>query len=217
MIKILHLIETSGPGGAETVLLNLVTGIDRNKYQSIVGLLRKGWLYDQLFSKGADVRILPSGGSFDVRLLRSLVNLIKEERIDLVHSHLMDMSLYSSIAAKIGGIPHISTEHGDIHHFLKNGRLTTIKAYAIGHLSNKIVSVSRFTKEALIRKSRVNEEKVVVIYNGIPIVKHCAEGDRAKKKSELGIGENDILVGSTGNLYPIKGHVYLLRAAKEIL
>lgn len=217
MIRILHLIETGGPGGAEMVLFNLATGIDRVKCQSVVGLLRKGWLYNQLVSGGIDVRILPSGGSFDIRILLSLLRLIKEKRINLVHSHLMDMNFYSSIAAKMAKIPHIATEHGDIHHLSKTGRLITIKARAVAHLSNKIICVSRFTKEAFIRRAQVNENKVLVIYNGIPVSNFCNVINRVKKKTELGIKEGDILIGSTGNLYSIKGHVYLLKATKEVL
>ncbi len=62
VIKILHLIETTGPGGAETVLLNIVRNLDGNRYKSIVGLFGGGWLYDNLQKHGIPVVFFERGG-----------------------------------------------------------------------------------------------------------------------------------------------------------
>ncbi|GAH47947.1 unnamed protein product, partial [marine sediment metagenome] len=215
-VKILHLIQTSGPGGAETIIINLVSNIDKEKYQSTVGLLKKGWLYEQLAANGADVRIITSGGSFDFKLLYYLVKLINKERIDLVHSHLMDMNFYSSIAAKLVGIPHIATEHGDIHHVSKNSRFG-LKPKAISSLSTRLVFVSRFTQEAFLKRISLDGRKTEVIYNGIDFRIFDREIDIKRKRADLGIQEHDFVVGNVGNLYPVKGQTYLLQAACRVL
>ena len=47
-LTILHTIETSGPGGAENVLLAIAQGLDPQRFRSIVAINYPGWLEDQL-------------------------------------------------------------------------------------------------------------------------------------------------------------------------
>ena len=216
-MKILYLIETSGPGGAEKVLLSLAKNFNKN-YDISVGLIKNGWLYGKLKEYGIKVEIIKPGGSFDLKLTRNLITHIKREKIDLVHSHLLDMNFYSSIAAKLTGVLHISTEHGDVHHFSKRrDNKTLLKIKILSKFSNKLVFVSNFTKKQFLKIANLPEEKTSVIYNGIDLDEYQKPIDITKKKAEIGIGEDEFVVGNVANLYPVKGQVYLLRAAKNVL
>ena len=216
-MKILHLIQTSGPGGAEKLLLTLAKN-SKDQYTSIIGLLKNGWLLKQLQNHDVKVKIIPSDGSFDLKLIKNLVDIIKKEKIDLIHSHLLDMNFYSSLAAKVAGIPHISTEHGDIHHTSKKlDKKTLIKAKTISHFSDKIVFVSKFTRDKFLKITKVPERKIAIIYNGIDL-KNCEKPiDVEKKRAELGIKNNEFVIGNVANLYPVKGQIYLLKAAKKVI
>lgn len=216
-MKILYLIQTSGIGGAEKVLFSLAKHFNINN-ECIVGLLKKGWLSERLKKAGLRVEIISSGGSFDFKLIKNLINLIKKEKIDLVHSHLLDMNFYSSIASKIAGVKHICTEHGDIHHPSKKLDLgIRIKAKTIAKFSNKIVFVSKFTKDKYFETADIKEKKTAVIYNGIDIEEYQKPVDIIKKKEELGIKGNEFIIGNVGNLYPVKGQIYLIKAAKKVI
>ena len=216
-MKILHLIQTSGPGGAEKLLLTLAKN-SKDKYLSIVGLLKNGWLFQQLQNHDVKVKTIPSGGSFDLKLIKNLVDIIKKEKIDLIHSHLLDMNFYSSLAAKIAGIPHISTEHGDIHHTSKKlDKKTLIKAKTISHFSDKIVFVSKFTRDKFLKLSKVPKQKIAIIYNGIDLKEYEQPIDIQRKKAEIGIKNNEFVIGNVANLYPVKGQIYLLKAAAKII
>jgi len=46
--NILQYIETSGPGGAETVLLNIARNIDKDRFNPTVVLHKSSWLHEQL-------------------------------------------------------------------------------------------------------------------------------------------------------------------------
>jgi glycosyltransferase involved in cell wall biosynthesis len=216
-MKILHLIETSGPGGAEKVLLSLAKNLNKN-YDCSVGLIKNGWLYGKLKENGIKAEIIPPGGLFDLKLIRNLVTHIKGEKIDLIHSHLLDMNFYSSIAAKFTGTPHISTEHGDVHHFSKRMDFKTrLKIKILAKFSNKLVFVSNFTKRQFLKIANLPEEKTSIIYNGIDIDEYQKPIDKNKKKGEIGIKEDEFVIGNIANLYPVKGQIYLLRAAKKVL
>jgi glycosyltransferase involved in cell wall biosynthesis len=217
VIKILHLIQTSGPGGAEKLLLSL-THTSRDKHIPVVGLLKNGWLCGQLQGHGVKVEIISSGSSFDHKLIQNLVNLIKKEKIDIVHSHLLDMNFYSSIAALLTCVPHLSTEHGDIHHTSKKIDIKIfLKAKAISWFSDKIVFVSKFTKNKFLKIAKVPEEKTAVIYNGINLEEYKEHVDIRRKKAEIDIKEGEFVIGNVANLYPVKGQIYLLKAAKIII
>ena len=61
MKNILLVIETRGPGGAETVLLHLAQHLDRQKYRIRVVLLKPGWLEAQLKEHGIVVEDTKDG------------------------------------------------------------------------------------------------------------------------------------------------------------
>ncbi|UCG61171.1 MAG: glycosyltransferase, partial [Candidatus Zixiibacteriota bacterium] len=86
--NILQFIETSGPGGAETVLVNIAQHIDRKRFNPSVVLHESRWVHEQL--KGADIptRIVPCLRSWDIGFLRTLVRTCRQLRVDLIHSHL---------------------------------------------------------------------------------------------------------------------------------
>ena len=215
--RILHLIQTSGPGGAENLFLNLIQRT-RRKYKTTAGLIKKGWLYQQLEQRGIDVKVLPSGGSFDLKLIKNIATFIRKEQINIIQSHLFDMNFYSSIAARIARIPHICTEHGDIHHIAKKADINTkIKAITILNLTKELIFVSQFTRDQFLRIARGPTEKTKVIYNGIALEEYESQIDIYSIKSELGLKTNQLIVGNVANLYPVKGHRYFLQAAKEVL
>jgi glycosyltransferase involved in cell wall biosynthesis len=61
------------------------------------------------------------------------------------------------------------------------------------------------------------EEKTSIIYNGIDIDEYQKPIDKNKKKAEIGIKEDEFVIGNVANLYPVKGQIYLLRAAQKVL
>lgn len=217
MKKILYLIESDDPGGAENVVLSLVEYF-KHKYPIVIGCLKTGWIYDQLVAKGYNPKVIPTkNGPVDLKLLYHLIQLIKTERVGLIHSHLFDTNFYSSIAAKITGISHLCTEHGDIHHPSKTSKKNLIKAKILSICSHKIIFVSKYTKAAFCKISNISEAKSAIIYNGVKLSTFRKSIDVKRKKTELGIARQDLVVGNIGSLYPVKGQIYLIKAAKIVL
>lgn len=71
MKTILHTIDTTGPGGAETVFIDLATRLPKDKYRSVVVICGKGWVYDELYRCGVKPILLDAKGSFNWRYLYS--------------------------------------------------------------------------------------------------------------------------------------------------
>jgi hypothetical protein len=110
--RVLHLIDTGGPGGAETIFLKLVQGLDPQQWESIAAVPWPGWLSDTLQSRGIEPLMVPTHGSFDLGYARRIVQLVRERRIDLIQTHLLTTAVYASLAGRFCGIPVVSTFHG---------------------------------------------------------------------------------------------------------
>ena len=93
--NILLVIETGGPGGAETVLLHLARYLDPKRYRIRVVLLKTGWLSSQLRENNIETVIIPSKRSGDVFFLVRLIREVCKFRADVIHSHLPGANLYS--------------------------------------------------------------------------------------------------------------------------
>jgi len=212
-IRILHIIESGGPGGAETVLLNIVNNLDKNKYDSIVVLLRTGWLYQELRKSAISTILLKSFRSYDLSFLFRLWLNIKERRIDLIHSHLPDVNLYSCLAGFAAGVPIVTTYHGSPTEPQERINSHSLKYFLIRTLSTRIVAVSDWLKNDLVKAAQFPPKKLKTIYNGVDWKRFDLPSNSMTKRKELNIGPDEKVVGMVANLRPAKGYQYFIRAA----
>src|SRR5262245_18030295 len=88
MIHILHVLETTGPGGAETVCLELGAGLDPTRFRSTSAVTGPGWAFDTFQARGLSPAIVPNRkGSVDLRFLAGLARLIRRRNVQLIQSH----------------------------------------------------------------------------------------------------------------------------------
>ncbi len=214
MTRILHTIDTTGPGGAETVFVNLVKGLDRQEFEPVVAIRGPGWVCDELGKNGIAPLFIDSKGSFSVGYLKELVGIIRSRRIDIVQSHLLGSNLYCSLAGMICGVPVVSTFHGfvDMH---ARERFSWLKSAIVNLGSARLVFVSDRLK-AFYLDQGFWARKAITIYNGIDTSLFRPRRDDSIRR-KLGIGPENILVGAVGNIRPSKGYEYLLEAAKLVV
>ena len=211
MKTILHTIDTTGPGGAETVFIDLATRLPKDKYRSVVVIRGKGWVYDEFCRRGISPVLLDAKGSFNWRYLLGLRKIIKSEAVDLIQSHLLGSNVYCSLVGLLTGRPVVTTFHGAVD-VGKNERFMAFKFGLINMGASKIVAVSESLRDEIISRTPLKADKTNVIYNGID----SAEFERQKSddlRQRFGWGEQDIIVGSLGNIRPAKAYDVLLRAA----
>lgn len=215
MIRILHTIDTTGPGGAETIFLSLISRIDRSVYEPVVVIRGPGWVSDELAKININPIYINSKGSFNLKYLLNLIRVTRKYKINIIQSHLFGANLYCSIVGLLCNIPVVSTFHGFVD--VKDSPiLTSIKAKIINAGSRRIVTVSDKLREYFIINKGFSALKSVVIYNGIDtsLFKPLEDGSLRLK---LGLRQDDILVGSVGNIRQSKGYEYLLEAARVVV
>jgi len=213
MYTILQIIETSGPGGAETVVLNIAKNLNPEKFKSLVVLHRPGWFFQHLQEQGVDARIIHSKQSWDISFITRLVKYCKQQKVDLIHSHLSGANLYSCLAGFILRIPVIATYHNELYMPTSTEKYVPIKNLIIRNLASRTVLVANYMRDKYIKLGKFPDNRLVTIYNGISLGLVNKDYNLAQLRQELGIALNDPIIGNVANLRPPKGHEYLIEAA----
>lgn len=213
--KILHLIDTTGPGGAETVFIQLADLLREQGYQSVVVIRGAGWVEDELKRRGLEPLVIPAKGSFAIGFLLKLRRLVRRQKIDIIQSHLLGSNVYAAMVGLLTGTPVVATYHGmvDIN---PSERFRGIKktAMALG-ISNYVV-VSQSLMESIDRQKLLDRAKTHVIYNGIDCKRYARDLPQ-ELKAGLNLPDSAILVGSLGNIRPAKAYDVLIQAAAEVI
>lgn len=213
-MKILHAIETSGPGGAENFLIRTALSL-RPDFESSALLIKPGWLQQRLIDLGVPVVVQPLQRSFDPAWFYSVLKLVKKQRIDVIHSHEFAMNSHLAILAKVAGVRHVATVHGKKYYGESKARRAIYRAVA--RLSG-LVAVSEDIKSYLVETVGVLPRQVTVIRNGIAVEDYQRDSiDVVTVRSSLGCSTDDFLICAIGNLYPVKGHCHLIRAMAKIV
>ena len=211
MINVLNLIDTGGPGGAETVFLQIASALDPKRFRSIAAVSRSGWLSEQLQQRGITPAIVPAAGSINIGYLRSILALTRQHEIDVILAHLYGSAVYASLAGLLAGVPVVSILHGQSD-IAPGGRLAGLKAMMVRRGSRRVVFVSEKLREELAATLRLSDSSCVVIPNGVDTARFRPGRDSSIRRS-LGLSEDILLVGAIGNVRAPKGYDVLLSAA----
>jgi len=209
-------IETGGPGGGEQVFLNIARNIDREQYDPSVILLKKGWLYDQLSQDNIKITIISSQRSWDLSFFYRLIKSCRQQNIDVIHSHFTGTNLYASLTGAILRIPVVATFHNELILPWWPCSYSKIKHFLIRNFVSKTVLVAEFMKKDYINIAKYPSTKLMTIYNGIELSKDKVDIDSTTLRKELGLCNDDLLVGHVANFRFPKGHRYLIKAAGKI-
>lgn len=230
-IRILHLIETLGRGGAEGLLYTNLSKFNRGRFDSIVC-----HLYDRdlnwrqpILELGYPIYSLGMTSLADgVRGFLRLRSLLKREPMDLIHTHLYGANLLGRSVGALMGIPVISSIHSV--EFVPG----LSRAYAgisstklqILHLLDRLsrwvadpefLAVSRYAQESAVQYLAIRPDRIRVIYNAVdPGMFKPTGDDSSHLRSNLGIVAHAPVVLCVSRFHPEKGIRYLIEAVPSL-
>jgi glycosyltransferase involved in cell wall biosynthesis len=214
MITVMSVIDTGGPGGAETVFLHTATRLDPRRFRSVPIISREGWLSERVRANGVEPLIASASGSFQVGYLRTLLRLARQQNVDVVAAHLYGSAVYSSLAGILSGIPVVSILHGQSD-VPQRERFAAAKSAIVRRGSRKVVFVSDNLRSDLSARLRMPASRCEVIPNGVDTALFQPGLDRSLRR-ELGVEDDTILVGAIGNVRKPKAYEILLKAAEQV-
>ena len=215
LINVLHVIDTAGPGGAETVFLQTATRLDPARFRPATVIGGAGWLAEHLQESGLRPHVVPAKGSFNVRYLATLLRLARQHRSDLIVAHLYGSSIYATLVGTLLSVPVVSVLHGQSD-VLDTERFASTKAAIVRRGSRKVIFVSERLREHLQARLRLTAAHCAVIANGVD-TEAFRPGRDLSLRAELGLSDDTALIGAIGNVRQPKAYDVLLRGARALL
>ena len=167
------LLVTASPdrGGAETVVLQLLGGLDRRAVDPSIVALAEGAFRDEVTRGGWKVVDAGTVGRMrniarSVRVIARLAARIREHRIDVVHSHGTYAHVIGGLAARWAGVPAIH----HVHDLYADTRSTdaVLQHFALRVPAAAIVAVSHSARARLLA-SGAPWNRVKVVHNGVTL------------------------------------------------
>lgn len=210
-MRIGHLIESDGPGGAERVLVHLARSLtDLDTYNVVfLPLNGEGWIKEELAGSGVRIEYFDLEKPLSWRCVTELAEAFKRHQLNVTHGHEFTMSVYGAWASRLAGIGNLFTMHGSQYYAQKMTRRLAMRSAVA--MSSSVVAVSETVRAQLSKDLWVRRSQVQHIPNGVPF----REGHSGLRR-ELGLNWDTPLLITVGNLYPVKGQRYLLDAFAEV-
>jgi len=153
--------------------------------------------------------------SFDPTVFLQIRRLIRENAVDIIHTHEVRSDMIGLACGRMHGIPVITTLHGWIQNDVR-GRFSTGIDKRILRFFNHVICVSKLMNAECIRMG-VKKENISVLHNSLVNEKFRRNPDDQSFRSEIGAGPRTILVGNIGRLSPEKGQTDFIRSARTVL
>ncbi|MGW4379085.1 glycosyltransferase [Kitasatospora sp. NPDC004531] len=206
--RVLWLAKGLGRGGAEQLLLNCARHVDRSRFAVEVAyvLPHKDALVPALEAAGLPVHCL--GGAPGRRWPLRLRALLAERRYDLVHTHMP----VPAVAARLLTAPRRTALVHTEHNLWERYRLPTRWANALTYRRNDaVIAVSHAVAAGI--GGRRPTGWLTVVHHG-PDLGDAPSGPAARRaaRSELGLPQDALVIGTVGNLTPKKDQAALLAA-----
>ena len=219
MIKVMHVITTLGPGGAENMLCGIASGMDGTKFQNeVVSLTGVLDLAEKMRALDVRVRTLRMKAAMPNPLLVvRLARWMRESKPDVIQTWMYHANLVGALAARLaGGVPVV----WGIHHSTLDPRVdkrrTVLINRACAFLSRNFVARIVCCSEASLRIHKqlaYAAEKLEVIPNGFDLEKVKPNpAARLSVREELGIPPDTLLIGMAARFHPQKDHRNFVRA-----
>lgn len=219
-IHIVHVLDNLNIGGTELNAVRAAERLNPDRFEvQFLCLQANGPLRARLDTAGIPVHEIPVtrlASRSAVRQVMAIRDLVRAEQIDVVHAHDPYSNSLAAPAVRLAGRGAMIASH----RWWRNVHRTKVRvanrlAYRLAH---RVLANSPSVGELVVREEGVRRERLVVIPNFVdeeaftPLDVDC----RAALRERVGLSAGDIAVGVVANLYPVKNHAMLVRAAGRL-
>lgn len=223
-LRVLHIISDLSVGGAEMVLCNLLSALDRTQFEPLViSLMDKGPLRARLEALGIPVYSPRMASAWPNPLAWwRLLRLVRELRPDVLQGWMYHSNLAASLARAVWRLraPVVWSVHYTLGNLRRERRLTAFVIRLCGRISrttDSIIFVSRTSQEQHAALG-YDVSRSQVFPNGINLNEFRPSTEaRQSVRQELRLTDDAPLIGHIGRYHPMKDHANFLRATRLIV
>jgi glycosyltransferase involved in cell wall biosynthesis len=220
-IRVLHLISTLEAGGTELAMIRLLRSLDPMAYRFRVAWLRGEPALGREVEAATDAPPVPIElrAKADPGALLRLCRLVRQERFDILHTHMDLADYYGAAAACLLGTSLVSSkQNADEFRTRRTWKRPPFLLLERGSYAaaDAVIAVSQGLVDFLEKAEALPRHKTVVIGNGVDpaIAFHAPSRDEARRL--LGVPPRALVLGTVGRLAEQKGQIDLLRALPAI-
>jgi glycosyltransferase involved in cell wall biosynthesis len=196
-------------GGGQQSLLLYLKYIDRKRFKPVLVCPSEGKLILAARNLGIETAFvpMPSLKHFSIVALFKLASLVVRKKVDLIHTDNPRHTVYL-------GIVSLLLQRPLLWHVRVSDRENPLYERLLFFLSKKVIAVSKTVGGRFNHISRSNK-KLTVIYNGVAIKEYDSQLAKGNEREEFS-SEDCVIIGTVGQIIPIKGQELLIKAAAAV-
>jgi L-malate glycosyltransferase len=213
-IKCLQVIDSLGTGGAQKMVVTLARLLAKKKIP--ITVISLGDDPDtvnahKITSLGGKVVNFPASVLFNLNRINKLVDYVRDEEFNIIHSYLIYANIISALAGKITGIPVIASLRSVrpdplYYHPIRNFIETLCLRYLVQRVMVNGHAIAQNNKH------RLGGRYIDVIPNAIEISSELPDKEKKFVRKELAGDASRPIIISCGRLVPVKGFSDLIES-----
>ena len=194
-MKVAYILGSLNSGGAEVLALDVLRQSKKSKIEFICIHRKKGVLFSSFKALNINTFQCQPKNKFDIHYFFKLKRVLKQEKVEIVHTHQVIDTFIAHIATVFTRIKVIQTFHG--HGFNVKPLMLAMRWFVLKiNAANIFVSHSQY--KSYLSRFKIKDKRNSVIYNTIDFSKFY-QATNSNFRKELGIDRDVLLSGSVGN------------------
>ncbi len=232
VIHVAHLIEALGPGGAERLLYTNLKHLAPERFRNTVLTVfphATHWA-DPIRRLGIHVVSLDCRSYRDLPVgAARLWSWLRQEKLDLLHTHLWAANILGRVVGRLVRIPVISSVHnpdyeaetwddGAEGYTKKRALIRTLDRWTMHFGCARVIAVSEYVRQSTCRQLRFPLERMELLYNPLDIEEFQSQLGRGCPSlvRELGLPKEALVLLNVARVSPQKGLLYAIQALPAI-
>lgn len=209
VLHVAHLMTTFRVGGLERLVYALArASVPLGVKSTVFAYDEDGELRGAFERAGVTAIFVPTPPGIRYGLGPKLAFELSARRVDVLHSHHLGPYMYGAVAARLAGVPHVTTEHS-------RELYDTPRRWWVGKTMSHAAEVVTVSHElAQWRRASFNDAPAVVL-NGVTVPPLLDDAQRAERRRALGLPEG-FVIACVARFAPEKDHATLLRAFARV-
>ncbi|MBI5154383.1 glycosyltransferase [Candidatus Poribacteria bacterium] len=212
-LKIALIVGTLETGGAQTLVMELMRGLDRRHFEPILIHFKKANHYaDEIRTAGWKCVRIRLNRAYRHEAVYRLAVVLKRERIDIVHTHSDFANTAGRVAAAIAGVPHVIAHMHNTYEHRMDKRFLAVESF-LAPRTDQFLACSTGVRDYCAARFPLGGRPVRTVVNGINLDPFFEAGRRREAiRAELGIPPDVFHIVHTARLEPHKAPEQLFKA-----
>lgn len=218
-INVMFLVKSFKVGGTEKHILNLASGLNKEKFKCVICCFSDLGPQGQLIEDKHNIKIYHNllKNKFDISGVWQFMRILREEETDILYTVNSPLTqFWGTIGSKLSGTAACITRVSATNPTFHRKRRNVVNKIMLPFVS-KIIAQAVSHKNYLINSEGMNGDRITVVYNGVELEKFQGLTEKSEIRAKLGINKDDHIVGIVARLAPEKGHDIFLNSARNVL